>query len=100
MSDNLPLLASAILVWLPDCQRPDIRSFDPSKLQPPPHPNPEAFWVLHEAITHAVETHHLAVEKAHDKVPWVKVGDRIMGPEEILRIYKGMGNLKGFASHA
>jgi hypothetical protein len=92
---NLELLSAAILLWLPKDEKPDIIKFNPSQIQPPPAENPEPWWLVHEAITYA-----MTVERWHSKVPWIKVGERLLGPDEIADIYKGMGNLSGFSSDA
>jgi len=47
------LYASAVLVWLPRGELPDVKDFDTSKVQPPPAPNPHPWWLLHEALTYA-----------------------------------------------
>ena len=52
MPESSPsLYASAVLVWLPRGELPDVKDFDTSKVQPPPTPNPHPWWLLHEAIT-------------------------------------------------
>jgi hypothetical protein len=40
------LYASAVLVWLPRGELPDVKHFDTSKVQPPPTPNPHPWWLL------------------------------------------------------
>jgi hypothetical protein len=72
------LFAAAVLIWLPRGEDPDIRDFDPALVQPPPTPNPQAWWVLHEAVTHAV-----TLQQKHNKVPWIKTGEQVLTPEEI-----------------
>jgi hypothetical protein len=48
------LYASAVLIWLPRGELPDVRRFDMITVQPPTTPNPHPWWLLHEAITYAV----------------------------------------------
>lgn len=95
MDRNLDLSSSAVIVWLPKGAQPSIDSFVPTNVQSPPPDNPEPWWILHEAITYAVT----AMTK-HDKLPWIKTGGQLLGPDEILKIYKGMGNLSGFKTNA
>lgn len=92
---SLPLFASAILVWLPEGIEPDLQRFDVSAVQSPPSPNPEPWWLLHEAITYSVEL----IDNGN-KRPWIKVGDKILSPDEIHQIYSTMGNLKHMSSQA
>ena len=95
VSNNLPLLSAAILVWLPNGEEPNIQKFNPSQIQPPPAANPGSWWLLHEAITHA-----MTVERSHSKVPWIKVGEELLSPSRIADIYNNMGDLSGFSSDA
>ncbi|WP_156527005.1 hypothetical protein [Bradyrhizobium sp.] len=87
--ENLDLLASAILLWLPEGEEPDVQLFSPDVVVPPPHPHPDPWWLLHEAITAAME-----VTRSHQKLPWIKVGTRILSPQEISETYRNMGDLK------
>ncbi len=41
---QLNMRASAVLVWLPEGEMAD--SFDVGQAEPPPTPNPEAYWRL------------------------------------------------------
>lgn len=90
---NISLFGSAVLVWLRE--EPDMRHLDTTKVQPPPAPNPELWWVLHEAITYAV-----TLQEKHNKLPWIKTGDQILRPKEITELYITMGDPGGFGSNA
>jgi hypothetical protein len=79
---NLNMQTSAVLVWLVDGEHPALDSFDPQLVQPPPSPNPEPWWCLEDAIMYANEA-----DRDHKKVPWIKTGDVILGPDQINRSY-------------
>jgi hypothetical protein len=79
---NLNMRASAVLVWLADGEHPAHDSFAPQLVQPPPSPNPESWWCLEDAIVHVNEA-----DRDHKKVPWIKTGDVILGPDQISRSY-------------
>lgn len=79
---NLNMRASAVLVWLADGEHPAHDSFGPQLVQPPPNPNPESWWCLEDAIVHVNE-----IDRDHRKVPWIKTGDVILGPDQISRSY-------------
>jgi hypothetical protein len=95
MNQNLDLTASAILIWLPKGDKPDVQQFDKGKIQPPPSPNPEPWWLLHEAIKYARTLDH-----SDGKLPWIKTGTQILSPDDIIRVYNDMGNLQNFGSNA
>ena len=90
---NLPLFGAAILLWLPQGESPQVQPFDPSKVTSPPSANPEPWWLLHEAITYA-----MTVQGTHGKLPWIKVGEEILDPDQIRKIFDTMGNLSGLSS--
>jgi hypothetical protein len=79
---NLNMRASAVLVWLTDGEHPAHDNFRPELVQPPPSPNPESWWYLEDAIVYVTET-----DRDHTKVPWIKTGDVILGPDQISRSY-------------
>jgi hypothetical protein len=68
-----------------------MRGFDVAMVQPPPSPNPQAWWVLHEAVAYAV-----TLQQKHGKVPWIKTGEQILRPEEITDLYMSMGDVSSF----
>jgi hypothetical protein len=80
---NLNMRAAAVLVWLPDGENPAFETFVPESVQPPPSLNPEAWWCLEDAIVYA----HEIDKRDHGKVPWIKVGDTVLGPDQISRAY-------------
>lgn len=86
---NLPLYGSAVLIWLPDGQDPSVPGFDYSAILPPPAPNPEPWWLLHEAITYAVT---LDADRK-GKLPWIKVGEEILSPQQIKQVFDTMGSV-------
>jgi len=83
---NIPLNAAAILVWLPKGERADGADFDPKSAVSPPHPNPELWWKVGDAIRYAVELDH-----TDGKLPWIKFHDEVLPPEEISKIYPNLG---------
>jgi hypothetical protein len=83
-STNLNMKAAAVLVWLDDGENPALDSFVPQLVQPPPSPNPESWWCLEDAIAYAYEID----KRDHRKVPWIKAGDTILGPDQIIQAYK------------
>jgi hypothetical protein len=48
------------------------------KVQPPPSPNPEAWWYAGEAIQFAART-----LDRQDKQLWIKIGDILLPPEGV-----------------
>lgn len=80
---NLNMRASAVLIWLDDSENPALENFGPANVRTPPHPNPEAWWRLDEALKYALST----AQPDHGKVPWIKTGDTILGPDQIRRAY-------------
>jgi hypothetical protein len=84
--------ASAVLVWLPEGETPAIDSFDPRNVQPPPTPNPEPWWFLEEAVIYAREVER----RGHEKVPWIKTGDTLLSPDQIIQAYSGLRAMKAF----
>jgi hypothetical protein len=64
---NLNMRASSVLVWLNDGENPALDSFVPQLVQPPPHPNPEPWWCLEDAIVYV----HEIDKRSHGKVPWI-----------------------------
>jgi hypothetical protein len=80
---NIPLFAAAVLIWLPKGERPDPQILASSKVVPPPNPNPEPWWNLRDAVIYLVE-----LQEKHGKLPWIKWGQELMSPEEILEIYQ------------
>ncbi len=89
---KLEMLASAVLVWLPKGEILTIDSFNLTKVQPPPTPNPEPWWFLEDAVVHALEV----AREGHTKVPWIKTGDTLLSPDEILQAYSGLRAMKAF----
>ena len=85
MKNNLPLNASAVLIWLPKDERPDGGDWDVTRAKNPPLPNPEPWWTLKDAVVYAV-----TVERKHDKLPWIKTVDQLLSPQEILQVYRSI----------
>ena len=84
--------AAAILVWLPEGENPDLDNFGPQMVFPPPSPNPEAWWCLEDAINYASG----ADRGDHKKVPWIKTGDAILGPDQISRAHSVLRAARNF----
>jgi hypothetical protein len=80
---NLNMKAAAVLIWLDVGENPALDSFVPQLVQPPPSPNPESWWCLQDAIVYV----HEMSELEHGKVPWIKTGDTILGPDQIIQAY-------------
>jgi hypothetical protein len=72
---------AAILIWLPQGQRCRAISFDLTTAKPPPVPNPHVCWTLGEALWLATNN----IDSTHKKLPWIKVGKRILAPDRIER---------------
>jgi hypothetical protein len=85
---NLKMKAAAVLIWLDDGEDPALDGFVPQLVQPPPNPNPESWWCLEDAIMYVQETKHETDKHEHGKVPWIKTGDTILGPDQIIKAYK------------
>jgi hypothetical protein len=62
--------APAALIWLPPGETATAGTF--GKVQS---------WTLEEAVKHALQVAH-----DHDKVPWIKVGDDILGPDGLRQV--------------
>jgi len=86
-SGNIELHYTAVLIWLPPGQAPDVQTFDLSQASPPPNPNPELWWTVRDAISYAAE---LRYEDRHSKVPWIKWGHKLLSPKEIMETYNKM----------
>jgi hypothetical protein len=88
------LTGAAILFWLPpDCTELS-SDFDVHfDIDEPPRPNPEAWWEFRDAVMHAmqVELH----KQTHNKLPWIKVGDRVLSPKEVSAVYAELKGQKG-----
>jgi hypothetical protein len=91
---NLNMRAAAILVWLPEGENPGQDSFSPQMVFQPPSPNPEAWWCLEDAIRYV----NGSDRGDHKKVPWIKTGDAILGPDQISRAYSALRAARNFDS--
>jgi hypothetical protein len=80
LSDGLDQAAPAILVWLQEGHVPDLASFNakPADLI---H-GPEAWPRFDEAFRHAMN-----IPRTDEQLPWIKVGNRIIPPEELRGMY-------------
>jgi hypothetical protein len=87
MPSNIPYHAAAVLVWLLPDQTPDVQNFDLSTASEPPHPNPEPWWNIKDAIFYAME---LNTEKRQGKLPWIKWGHELLSPTEVAKNYNAM----------
>lgn len=84
---KLPWRSAAVVLWLPDGQTPDRASWSVEADYTPPIPNPEAWWELGDAL--------LSVRSAaetYGKKPWIKVGEDILQPDDILGAYEFFKN--------
>ena len=85
---NLPWRSSAIVLWLPEGEEPDQKKhFNVEAKLGLPSPNPEAWWELGQAVI-SVRTSY----NEHGKVPWIKVGETLLRPDEILGAYEFFKN--------
>lgn len=82
---NLPWQASAILFWLPRGEQPT-KDFNPSEQSNSSSPAPEPWWELHDAVRYAVE-----LDKDGTFEPWIKTGEIILSPKDILEAYEALG---------
>jgi hypothetical protein len=94
MSGTVPFLGSAaILVWMPPGAEPTAAAFDLRNVQPPPVPNPEAWWTLGDALDYAVNL--VTTGANHGKDPWIKVGDALLNPPQVHIFHNTRQALKG-----
>jgi len=88
---NLNLHNSAVLIWLPEGAKANLETLENETLPALPHPNPEPWWLLGQAIVYAYEL----LDK-HGMKPWIKTGEIILSPEDIDHVYTNFGNPDGF----
>jgi hypothetical protein len=89
MEDDLT--GAAILFWLPPERKKLQNDFDLHlDTHAPPHDNPQAWWEFRDAVFHAIEVE--LQKQTHSKLPWIKVGNRVLSPEEVSAAYS---RLKG-----
>ena len=81
----MDMRASAVLIWLDEGVNPAQEGFGPSKVCSPPSPNPEAWWLLEEAIRYVG-----GISRDHRKMPWIKTGDTLLGPAQIDLAYSAL----------
>ena len=80
MSDDLDQAAPTILVWLQEGLVPDLASFKSKPVDL--NPGPEAWSRFDEAFRHAMN-----IPRTDEQLPWIKVGNRIIPPEELRGMY-------------
>lgn len=85
MLDERYLRSAAILLWLEPDQSALGLDFDPALAEAPPSPNPEAWWLCVDAIIYSME-----VVRGHTKMPWIKVGEAVLTPDEIEAVYAAL----------
>jgi hypothetical protein len=79
MKPNIPLTASCVLAWLPKGTTVVPSNLGPADL--------EAWWQVADAARAAATR----ARKEPDREPWIKVGDQILGPKEVLGLSKSIG---------
>ena len=80
---GLPWNSSAILLWLPEGEKPSgTEHFCCGAQLSPPACNPMAWWNLGQALTHAGTN-----PGDHGKQPWIKAGEVILSSADVLRSY-------------
>ena len=85
---QLPWKSCAIVVWMPEGEKPDgAEHFSVGANLSPPKPNPEAWWELGQALLSV-----RAVENDYMKRPWIKVGEVVLEPDQILQAYEYFKN--------
>lgn len=84
--EDLQYKASAVVIWLPEGDEPKAEHFSQGddKALGPPYPNPCAWWELGQAVIDA----RTQLSGNHGKVPWIKAGERVLAPDEILKAYE------------
>lgn len=89
MNGQLDQAASAILVWLPEGLAPDVGSFatGPADLAC----GPEYWFHFSDAFRYAMN-----VPRSDERLPWIKVGDRTIPPDELRRMYVPRGHEEGW----
>ncbi|MBM3578220.1 MAG: hypothetical protein FJX40_11295 [Alphaproteobacteria bacterium] len=93
---QLDMSAPAILLWVEKDKTPSASDFvspeAPVEDASIPHGTSSSpYWVLEDAVDHAIE-----VMRDHNKAPWIKTGDKILGPNEIQQAYSGLKALRMF----
>jgi hypothetical protein len=80
---KLPWKSAAVVLWLPHGEEPN--GFDHlncGDTMHPPQCNPNAWWDLEQAVTHASTSND-----DHNKRPWIKVGEAVLSPDDVLLSY-------------
>lgn len=81
--------SATILFWLPPSVKKLHESFDVYlDTEAPPVHNPQAWWTFRDAVFRAIEEELQTA--THGKLPWIKVGDRVLSPEEVRAAYAGL----------
>jgi hypothetical protein len=88
---TLEMSAPATLIWLPEGKAATAEDFAAPNIEPPPSLNPNAHWVLEDAVMHASE-----VVRDYGEIPWIKTGETILGPSEIDQAASGVRAMKAF----
>jgi hypothetical protein len=93
---KLAMNSRAILLWVDKGKSPKTEDFNAPEqsvhdASRPQGKSPEPYWTLEGALTHATE-----VMRYHDKEPWIKTEDSILGPEEINQAMAGLRAMKMF----
>ena len=80
---KLPWESSAIVLWLKDGEEPiGNEHFSCRAELHPPECNPMAWWNLGQAVIHVGTNGN-----NHGKQPWIKVGETLLSPPDVLRSY-------------
>jgi hypothetical protein len=77
---------------MPPGTEPTAAAFDVRNVQTPPHPNPEAYWFLTDAVECAVNT--IAQGLNHGKEPWIKAGESLFNPHQVRDLYGTIQKMK------
>jgi len=74
---------AAVLLWLPDGEKPAAHHFKAGTDLSPPSPNPEGHWTLGSALFSYKES-----DPEHGKRPWIKVAGVVLAPIQVLQAYE------------
>lgn len=88
---SVDLTQEAILVWLPKGENATVSHFSGEAVEQPPAENPDTWWTGQHAVEHVGK-----VLRDHDKLPWIRIGDEILGPDAIAQFSVGIRAMKKF----
>jgi hypothetical protein len=89
---KLSFKEAAVVVWLPEGEQPTDDHFRAAADHRPPNPNPEAWWELGDALLRC----RTGDDTPFGKEPWIKVGDALLSPRQVIQAYEAFKIGKDF----